>query len=65
MSREQRQIFERDERLEAMLRVRAESKIKFEMNYSFNDKRAVERYAELKAKHERLRRWHTIQSEHG
>jgi len=48
--------FERDERLEAMLRVRAESKVKFEMSYSFNDKRAAERYAELKAKHERLRK---------
>ncbi len=55
MSREQRPTFERDERLEAMLRVRAESKIKFEMSYSFNDKRAVERYAELKARSERLK----------
>ncbi len=40
--------FERDERLEAILQVRAESKIKFEMTYSFNDKRAAEKYAEAK-----------------
>jgi hypothetical protein len=50
-----RQTFEIDPRLEAMLATRAESKIKFEMNYSLNDKRAAERYAEAKAKHERLR----------
>ncbi len=48
MSKE-RQTFEIDPHFEAMLKERAESKIKFEMNYSFNDKRAVERYAELKA----------------
>jgi hypothetical protein len=45
--------FERDERFEAMLAMRAESKIKFEMNFSFNDKRAAEKYAEAKARHER------------
>ena len=51
-----RQTFEIDPRLEAMLATRAESKIKFEMNYSLNDKRAVEKYAELKARSERLRK---------
>jgi len=53
MSREQRPTFERDERLEAMLRVRAESKLKFEFYYSYNDKRAAERYAQEKAKQQR------------
>ncbi len=56
MRTEKRPTFERDERLESLLRERAENRLRYEARNCFNDKRAVERYAELKAKHERLRK---------
>jgi hypothetical protein len=53
MTTEKRPPFERDERLESLLRERTENRLRYEANNCFNDKRAVERYAELKAKHDR------------